>query len=87
MTQKNLCLDRTAWWGWEDSNFQPGGYCWCRHGGQTLNGDSLDFTARRLLDPPKSAPASPLVRQKEVLKCNGAKIRIRAKDFLLRFFG
>jgi hypothetical protein len=23
----NLCLMATAWWGWEDSNFQPNGYC------------------------------------------------------------
>jgi len=23
----NLRLRRTAWWGWEDSNFQPNGYC------------------------------------------------------------
>ena len=22
----NLCLRRTAWWGWEDSNFQPNDY-------------------------------------------------------------
>jgi hypothetical protein len=23
----NLCLRKTAWWGWEDSNLQPNGYC------------------------------------------------------------
>src|SRR6516225_4565676 len=22
----NLCLRKTAWWGWEDSNFQPNDY-------------------------------------------------------------
>src|SRR6516165_5398867 len=22
----NLCLVKTAWWGWEDSNFQPNDY-------------------------------------------------------------
>jgi hypothetical protein len=22
----NLCLRETAWWGWEDSNFQPNDY-------------------------------------------------------------
>jgi hypothetical protein len=24
--QGNLCLHETAWWGWEDSNFQPNDY-------------------------------------------------------------
>ena len=24
----NLCLMATAWWGWEDSNFQPNDYSW-----------------------------------------------------------
>jgi hypothetical protein len=23
---RNLCLCKTAWWGWEDSNFQPNDY-------------------------------------------------------------
>ena len=22
----NLCLRKTAWWGWEDSNLQPNGH-------------------------------------------------------------
>jgi hypothetical protein len=22
----NLCLRKTVWWGWEDSNFQPNDY-------------------------------------------------------------
>jgi hypothetical protein len=26
-TPGNLCLRKTAWWGWEDSNLQPNGYC------------------------------------------------------------
>jgi hypothetical protein len=26
-TPGNLCLYGTAWWGWEDSNLQPSGYC------------------------------------------------------------
>jgi hypothetical protein len=25
-TPGNLCLHETAWWGWEDSNFQPNDY-------------------------------------------------------------
>jgi hypothetical protein len=25
-TPRNLCLYGTAWWGWEDSNFQPNDY-------------------------------------------------------------
>jgi hypothetical protein len=25
-TPGNLCLRKTTWWGWEDSNFQPNDY-------------------------------------------------------------
>src|SRR6516162_7469414 len=51
----NLRLRRTAWWGWEDSNFQPNGYC--RETGEPGRSHSASFDHRRRPETLRTAMA------------------------------